>query len=50
MVKNAGDPSLNPGSGRYPGKGNSYPFQYSYLENSMDRGAWWAIVIAKGHT
>ena len=22
------------------GKGNCYPLQYSYLENSMDRGAW----------
>ena len=25
-------------------KGNNYPLQYSCLENSMDRGAWWAIV------
>ena len=33
-----------PGLGRSPGEGNSYPLQYSYLENSMDRGAWWAIV------
>ena len=24
-------------------KGTGYPLQYSYLENSMDRGAWWAI-------
>ena len=29
-----------PGSGRYPGEGNGYPFQYSYLEHSMDREAW----------
>ena len=29
-----------PGSGRSPGEGNGYPFQYSCLENSMDRGAW----------
>ena len=33
-----------PGLGRSPGKGNSYALQYSYLENSMDRGAWWATV------
>ena len=32
------------GSGRSPGEGNSYPLQYSHLENSMDRGAWWATV------
>ena len=29
---------------RSPGQGNSYPFQYSCLENPMDRGAWWATV------
>ena len=34
---------LIPGSGRFPGKENGYPFQYSCLENSIDRGAWWAI-------
>ena len=28
-----------PGLGRCPGEGNSYPLQYSHLENSMDRGA-----------
>ena len=33
---NAGDLGLNPGSVRSPGEGNSYPFQYSFLENSMD--------------
>ena len=27
-----------------PGEGNDYLLQYSCLENSMDRGAWWAIV------
>ena len=27
-----------------PGQGNGYPLQYSRLENSMDRGAWWATV------
>ena len=31
-----------PGSGRPPGEGNGNPLQYSCLENSMDRGAWWA--------
>ena len=30
--------------GRPPGEGNSYPFQYSCLENPMDKGAWWATV------
>ena len=30
------------GSGRSSGEGNGYPLQYSCLENSMDRGAWWA--------
>ena len=41
-----------PGLGRSPGEGNGYPFQYSCLENSMDRGAWWAIVhrVAKSRT
>ena len=33
---NAGDPGSIPGSGRSPGEGNSYPLQYSGLENSMD--------------
>ena len=41
---NAGDPGSIPGLGRYPGEGNGNPLQYSCLENSMDRGAWWAIV------
>ena len=39
---NSGDPCLIPGSGRSPGERNDNPLQYSYLENSMDRGAWWA--------
>ena len=30
-----------PGLGRFPGEGNGNPFQYSCLENPMDRGAWW---------
>ena len=33
---NAGDPSWIPGLGRSRGEGNSYPLQYSCLENSMD--------------
>ena len=40
----AGDPGLIPGLGRSTGVGNDYPFQYSCLENSMDRWAWWATV------
>ena len=32
------------GLGRSPGEENGNPLQYSCLENSMDRGAWWAIV------
>ena len=31
-------------SGRSPGERNGNPLQYSYLENLMDRGAWWATV------
>ena len=34
---NAGDLGLIPGSGRPPGKGNGNSFQYSFLENPMDR-------------
>jgi len=30
--------------GRSPGEGNGNPLQYSCLENSMDRGAWWVTV------
>ena len=41
---NAGDPGSIPGSGRSPGEGNGNPLQYSCLENSMDRGAWWVTV------
>ena len=44
---NAGDTTdtgLIPGLGRSPGEGNGNPFQYSCLENFMDRGAWWATV------
>ena len=41
---NVGDLDLIPGLGKSPGEGNGYPLQYSCLENSMDRGAWWATV------
>ena len=41
-----------PKLGRSLGGGNGKPFQYSCLENSMDRGAWQAIAhgVAKGQT
>ena len=35
----AGDPGSIPGLGRSPGEGNGHPFQYSCLENPLDRGA-----------
>ena len=51
MVKSlparAGDARLMgliPGSGEYPGEGHGNPLHDSCLENSMDRGAWWATV------
>ena len=56
VVKNipakAGDKGLIPGLGRSPGGGNGTQLQYSCLENSMDRGGWWAIVhgVAKSWT
>ena len=39
---NAGDPDSIPESGRSLAEGNGYPLQYSSLEESMNRGAWWA--------
>ena len=59
MVKNlpanAGDNTdagLIPGSGRSLGEENGNPFQYSRLENPMDRGAWPATVhgVTKSRT
>ena len=59
MVKNLSasardirDAGSIPGSGRSPGGGHGNPLQYSFLENPMDRGAWWARVhsIAKTQT
>ena len=47
LPANAGDvrdTGLIPGWGRSPGEGNGNPLQYSCLENSLDRGAWWATV------
>ena len=46
------DAGLIPGLGRSPGKGNGNPLQYSCLENSMNRGAWWFTVhrVAKSRT
>ena len=38
------DLGLIPGSGRSPEEGNSSPFRYSCLGNSMDRGTWWTTV------
>ena len=41
-----------PELGRYPGEGHGNPFQYSCLESSTAREAWWAIVhrVAKSQT
>ena len=36
-LASTGDARLNPGSGKSLGEGNGYPFQYSCLENSMNR-------------
>ena len=41
----AGEPGSIPRSGGSPGKRNGNPLQYPCLENSMDRGAWWATVL-----
>ena len=40
----AGDPGSVPGLGRFLEEWNDYPFQYSCLENAMDKGAWQATV------
>ena len=51
LPANAGDVGLISGLGRFPGVGNGNPLQYC-LENSMDRGAWWAEVhgVAESQT
>ena len=41
---NEGDLVLIAGWERTPGEGNGNPFQYSCLENPINRGAWWATV------
>ena len=43
---------LIPGSGKFPGEGDLLQLKYSCLENSMDRGAWWATIheVAKNQT
>ena len=43
-LANAGDTSSVPESGRSPGEGHGNTLQYSCLETSMDRRAWWATV------
>ena len=47
-----GDMGLIPLLERYLGEGKGYSLQYSFLENPMDRGAWWATVrrVAKSWT
>ena len=52
LPANARDAGAIPGLGRSLGVGNGNPFQYSYLGNSMDSGAWWAAVhgVSKGWT
>ena len=49
---NVGDLGSILGLARSPGEGNSYPLQYSCLENAMDGGAWQAAVhgVAKSQT
>ena len=45
LPANAGNTSSIPRSGRYPGGKNDNPLEYSYLENSMDKGARKAIIL-----
>ena len=47
-----GDAGWIPESGKSPGEEHGNTLQYSCLENSMDRAAWWAPVyrVAKGQT
>ena len=49
---NAGDSGSVPGLGKSPGGGHGNSLQCSCLENSMDGGAWWAIVhrVTKSRT
>ena len=52
LPTNGEDPGLIPGLGRSPGEGSGNSLRYSFLENSMDRGAWQATVhrVAKSQT
>ena len=52
VLANVGDLGSILGLGRSLGEGNSYPLEYSGLENFMDRGAWQATVhgVAKSWT
>ena len=43
-AEDEGDGGSVSGLGRTPEEGNGNPLQYSCLENSRDRGAWWATV------
>ena len=43
-ASNAGNLGSIPESGRSPGEGYGNPLQYPCLENSVDRGAWWATI------
>ena len=45
-----GDLGSVPGLGTSPGEENVNPLQYSWLENFMDRGAWWATVYGVANT
>ena len=42
IARDLRDVGSTPGSGRSLGGGNANSLQYSYLENPMDSGAWWA--------
>ena len=52
MVKNqlamqatdSGDTRSIPESGRFPGKGNGNPLQYSCWKNPLGRETWWVVV------
>ena len=46
LLGDAGDVGSITGSGRPPGAGHGGPSQYSWVENPMDIGAWWATVHA----
>ena len=41
LAASAGDAAVIPESGRPPGEGNGHPLQYSCLENSVNKRAWW---------